>query len=146
MSPKAASSKQVRAAKSSMSSEHKQALAEGREQSRAVRRYLDALEANKPKRGRRRSASGIEARLATIESAVDSADPLTRVHLIQERMDLIDELAAMGETVDMGELEAAFVEAAYAYGERKGISYTAWRSAGVDANVLRQAGVPRTRS
>src|SRR5689334_9539098 len=37
-----------------MSDEHKAALAEGRAQGRAVRLYLEALEANKPKRGRKR--------------------------------------------------------------------------------------------
>ena len=35
-----------------MSEEHKAALAEGREQGRVVRRYLEALESQRPKRGR----------------------------------------------------------------------------------------------
>ena len=35
---------------SSMSAEHKRALAQGREQSRVVRNYLEALEQNRPKR------------------------------------------------------------------------------------------------
>ena len=38
---------------------------------------------------------------------------------------------------------AAFVQAARPYGERKGISYAAWREAGVDAAVLKRAGVRR---
>jgi hypothetical protein len=42
-------------------------------------------------------------------------------------------------------LEEGFIEAAKSYGERKGITYAAWRAAGVDANVLRKAGIPRTR-
>ncbi|MDQ1502388.1 MAG: hypothetical protein QOD57_115, partial [Actinomycetota bacterium] len=37
-----------------MSDEHKQALAEGRDQGRGVRLYLEALEKNRPKRGRKR--------------------------------------------------------------------------------------------
>ncbi|HET7523518.1 MAG TPA: hypothetical protein VFJ79_05170 [Acidimicrobiales bacterium] len=74
-----------------------------------------------------------------------AADPLTRVHLVQERMNLEAELAHKGETVDLESLEKGFVKAARTYGERKGITYAAWRSAGVDANVLRRAGIPRTR-
>ena len=36
-----------------MSEAHKAALSEGRAQGRAVRRYLEALDAHKPKRGRK---------------------------------------------------------------------------------------------
>jgi hypothetical protein len=128
-----------------MSAEHKQALAVGREESRAVRRYLEALEAHKPKRGRKRTSEGIEARLRQIEEKLPTADPLTKVHLVQERINLESELANKEETVDLGALEKDFIAAAKGYGERKGISYAAWRAAGVDANVLRKAGVPRSR-
>jgi hypothetical protein len=71
-----------------MSDEHKAALAEGRDQGRAVRRYLEALEANKPRRGRKRSPESVKKRLATIETEIATADPLRRVHLVQERSDL----------------------------------------------------------
>ncbi len=129
-----------------MSAEHKQALAIGREESRAVRRYLEALEAHKPKRGRKRTAEGIEARLRQIEGRLLSADPLTRVHLVQERINLETELASKEEAVDFKSFEDDFVGAAKAYGERKGLSYAAWRAAGVDPTVLRKAGIARTRS
>jgi predicted DNA-binding protein len=144
MSPKVAA-KQSKAAKPAMSAEHKAALAVGREESRAVRRYLEALEAHKPKRGRKRTAEGIEARLEQIEDRLAAADPLTRVHLVQERINLQNELANKEEAVDLDALEDEFVASARGYGERKGITYAAWRAAGVDANVLRRAGVPRTR-
>jgi hypothetical protein len=138
-------SKATKSAKSAMSIEHKQALAQGREESRAVRRYLEAVDAHKPKRGRKRTSQGIEARLRQIEEKLPSADPLTRVHLVQERMNLQNELATKEEAVDLGALEKDFVSAAKGYGERKGITYAAWRAAGVDANVLRKAGIARTR-
>lgn len=127
-----------------MTNQHKEALALGREQGRAVRRYLEALELHKPKRGRKRTAEGIERQLATIEEKLPAADPLTRVQLIQQRMDLQRELAAKGETIDLAAVEADFVDAAKGYGERKGISYAAWREAGVDAAVLRKAGISRS--
>ena len=128
-----------------MSDEHKHALAVGREESRAVRRYLEALEAHKPKRGRKRTTESIQSRLRQIDDRVNGADPLTRVHLVQERLNLETELANKEEAVDLKALEEGFVEAAKSYGERKGITYAAWRAAGVDANVLRRAGIPRTR-
>jgi hypothetical protein len=128
-----------------MSAGHKEALAAGRDESRAVRRYLEALHAHKPKRGRKRTSESIQARLDQIERRLANADPLTRVHLVQERMNLQSELAAKGDTVDLAALEQAFVQAARGYGERKHLTYSAWRAAGVDAAVLRRAGIPRTR-
>jgi hypothetical protein len=127
----------------SMSDEHKAALAEGREQGRAVRRYLEALESTKPRRGRKRTPESIHKRLAAIEEQLGSADPLNRVHLVQERIDLEQELAAGTNGVDLEGLEAEFVAAAAAYGQRKGISYDAWRAAGVEPRVLRAAGIGR---
>jgi hypothetical protein len=130
-------------AKTTMSPSHKEALALGREQGRAVRRYLEALEAHRPKRGRKRTPESIQKQLGAIEARLGSADPLTRVQLIQERMNLQNELATKQTTVDMTALESGFVKAAKAYGERKGISYAAWREAGVDPAVLKKAGISR---
>ena len=126
-----------------MSDTHKAALAEGREQGRAVRRYLEAIEAHKPKRGRKRTTESMERRLATIEDQLTNADPLTRLHLVQERMDLQRELSTSDNGVDLQELEDAFVAAAEPYGRRKGVTYSAWREAGVDPSVLRKAGIRR---
>jgi hypothetical protein len=130
--------------KRTMTDDHKAALAAGRTEGRAVRRYLEALEAHKPKRGRKRTPESIEKRLAAIESQLDAADPLSRVNLIQERMDLSNELEGMQQKVDLTELEQEFVKAALGYSERRGISYAAWREAGVSAAVLTQAGITRS--
>ena len=132
-------------ARTPMSAAHKQALAEGREQGRAVRRYLEALEAHKPKRGRKRTPDSIQKRLAAIDEKLAGADALTKLQLRQERIDLEVELETMGEKVDLSDLEAAFVEAAAGYGARKGISYEVWRASGVSADVLRRAGIARGR-
>src|SRR5437764_6727342 len=105
--------------RSPMSDSHKAALAEGREQGRAVRRYLEALESHRPKRGRKRTPESIAKRLAAIEERLPTADPLSRLHLLQERMDLEYELVGTeGDGADLDALEAAFVEVASAYGER----------------------------
>ncbi|MEX1177422.1 MAG: hypothetical protein WEB09_03080, partial [Nitriliruptor sp.] len=129
-----------------MSDEHKAALAEGRAQGRAVREYLAAIEADR-KPGRKVDPSTLERRIADAQSSIDSEpDPAKRVELIQKRLDLEAKLADVQDDVDLESLEAAFVEAAGPYSERKGITYTAWREAGVPAAVLKRAGVKRTRS
>src|SRR6266542_2951661 len=92
-------------ARTPMSDSHKAALAEGREQGRAVRRYLEALEAHKPRRGRKRTPESIGRRLEAIDELLEAVDPLGRVQLIQERMDLQNELAAMDDTLDLAGLE-----------------------------------------
>ncbi len=128
-----------------MSAEHKAALAEGRVQGRAVRVYLEALAASRPKRGRKRTRETVAKRLDRIEAELPDASAVQRLQLVQERMDLEQELASDGETVDLSELEAAFVDAAKGYSERKGISYAAWREAGVSATTLKAAGISRGR-
>jgi hypothetical protein len=130
----------------SMSDEHKAALAEGRDQGRVVRRYLEALESNRPKRGRKRTQETIAKRLAAIDEQLASADALSKLHLVQERMDLGTELsAASGDGAELDELEAAFVEVAAAYGRRKSLTYEAWRSIGVEPRVLKAAGIGRNQ-
>lgn len=126
-----------------MSDEHKAALAEGRNQGRAVRKYLEALELNRPKRGRRRTPESIRKRLDAIESEMADANPVKRLQLVQERLDLTAELDAGDETVDMEALEKDFVAAAKPYSERKGITYAAWREMGVPAATLKAAGISR---
>jgi hypothetical protein len=126
-----------------VTAEHKAAMAVGRSEGRSVRQYLEALEMNRPKRGRKRTSEGIHARLAAIEVELEGADPLSRVNLVQERMDLKAELANMGTAVDISALESEFVSAAKSYSERRGISYAAWREIGVDPAILKKAGITR---
>ncbi|MEQ1788478.1 MAG: hypothetical protein ABL966_15605 [Acidimicrobiales bacterium] len=127
-----------------MSDEHKAALAEGRNQGRSVRRYLEALDAHRPKRGRKRTPDSMQKRLNRIDVELATADPLKRLQLIQERLDLKSELGAAVEKVDLSGLEKEFVAAAAAYSARKGISYAAWRELGVEPAVLKRAGISRS--
>lgn len=127
-----------------MSDSHKAALAQGRAQGRAVRIYLEALESAKPKRGRKRTKESVAKRLDQVEAQLANADPVKRLQLSQERLDLQAELAAEEETVDLAGIEAEFIAAAKEYGDRKGISYAAWREIGVPAATLKAAGITRT--
>jgi uncharacterized protein YicC (UPF0701 family) len=129
-----------------MTAEHKKALAEGRAEGRAVKAYLDALEQQRPRRGRRRTPDSIKKRLAAIEKSLPNASSLQRLQLVQERRDLEAELAGMDTKVDLAKLEAEFVKVAKAYSQRKGIEYASWRELGVAADVLRRAGIGRGAS
>jgi hypothetical protein len=132
-------------ARRKMSDEHKAALAKGREQGRAVREYLAALEQER-KPGRRVDRGTVEKRIHEVQARIDEEpDPAKRVELIQRRLDLEQQLVDLQDEVDLDELEKGFVAAAAEYSERKGISYTAWREAGVPASVLKEAGIRRTR-
>ncbi|MDZ7674635.1 MAG: hypothetical protein U5K30_06170 [Acidimicrobiales bacterium] len=133
----------VMAAKHGMTEEHKAALAEGRRQGKAVRDYLEALEQHKPKRGRKRTPESIRTQLAKIDQTIDDADPVKKLQLIQDRMDLETELEKIENKPDLTALENDFVDAAKPYSERKGISYAAWRELGVEAAVLKRAGITR---
>jgi hypothetical protein len=126
-----------------VSDQHKAAMAEGRTQSRAIAAYLEALETHKPKRGRKRTAESIGKRLEVIDKQLETANPIKRLSLIQERLDLLREKETMGASVDLSAFEDDFVGSAKGYSERKGISYAAWRELGVPPAVLKRAGISR---
>ena len=128
-----------------MSPEHKAALAKGREQGRAVREYLAALSEEK-KPGRKLDADTLKQRIAETQEQIDAEpDHAKRVDLIQKRLDYEARLADVGDEVDLEALEKEFVKVAKEYSERKSITYSAWREAGVPAAALKEAGIPRTR-
>jgi hypothetical protein len=129
--------------KGSVTEEHKAAMAQGRVEGRAIAAYLEALEQHRPKRGRKRTAESIDKQLAEIDDKLASANAITRLTLVQQRLDLQRERETIGTTVDLSALEDAFVGAAKGYSQRKGISYAAWREIGVPADVLKRAGISR---
>lgn len=126
-----------------VTAEHKAAMAAGRVEGKIVRDYLEALRANKPKRGRRRTADSIKAQLTAIESKLADADPVSELKLISERMHLEAELTDVGGSVDVDALEREFLKVAKNYGTRNRITYAAWREVGVSAATLGAAGISR---
>ena len=124
-----------------MDAAHKKKLAQGRKDARAVKAYLEFLETNKPKRGRRRTEESIAKRLVAIDDELATATALKKLNLIQERMDLQAELDGLKNEVSGDEQRAAFIEAAARYAKSKGITRTAFRQLGVDAQTLSEAGV-----
>ena len=141
VSARKATKKAATPKKSPMSKSHKAALAQGRVEGRIIRNYLDVVEANKPKRGRKRTIESITRRLANIKKEFAVADTVTRLRLTQERMDLERELKVKKANADISKLESQFVKVAKAYADRNGITYTAWREIGVNPAVLKRAGI-----
>lgn len=134
-----------RGPKGPLTDEHKAALARGRSEGRTVREYLEALRSTKSGPGRKRTPESVARRLAAVEKELLSADPLQELKLAQERIDLQNELEAFGAKVDLAGLEQAFVQVAKGYSERTGVSYAAWRAVGVEASVLKAAGISRAK-
>lgn len=129
--------------KSTMSSAHKKALANGRTEGRIIREYLEMVEVTKPKRGRRRTPDSITQRLSVIASELRSSDPVTKVRLIQERLNLRAELASMKSKAEMALAEKRFIQVAKSFSQRNDITYDAWREFGVTPAVLKKAGIER---
>ena len=127
-----------------MSDEHKAALAQGRKEGRAVKQYLKMVGSRRP--GRPVTKESLVKRISVLTEKIDSEeDPLKKLELIQSRIDAEDQMAELADTVDAASVEKEFIELAKSYSERKGITYSAWREAGVSAQTLREAGIPRTR-
>lgn len=113
------------------------------DQERIVRRYLSAVEGARPGRGTKRPGDAIGNRITKVDELLVSADPLTRVHLTQERIELHAEYVrvANGSSGDPAQYERDFIRVARSYGDRNGITYAAWRQVGVDTAVLERAGI-----
>ena len=133
--------KKMAAKKSSMTNAHKQALANGRAEGRIIREYLEIVEATKPRRGRKRTPESITKRLSVINSEMKTADPVTKVRLIQERLNLRSELAGMKSKTEVAAAEQKFVKVAKKFSDRNDITFDAWREVGVSPGVLKKAGI-----
>lgn len=128
-----------------MTEEQQVALAQGRRESKAIKSYLEAITVPK-RRGRPVTPELLEARIAALDDKVlAERDPLARVDLYQARIDAQAALDSMTATIDLDALEVGFIACAASYSERKGITWPAWREAGVSSAVLTAAGVRRTR-
>jgi uncharacterized Ntn-hydrolase superfamily protein len=134
-----------KSAKRTMSADHKAKLAQGRNESRIVSKYLDALAAGKGKRGRKRTPESINIQIARIDKALAAASPIQKLELTQKRYDLVSEHTRLTSRVDLTSVEKDFVKVAKSFANRNGISYNAFRELGVSAEVLKRCGISRAR-
>jgi len=135
-----------RPAKRTMTADHKAKLAQGRNEARIVSKYLDALAAGKGKRGRKRTPESISMVIVRIDKEMASAAPIRRLELTQKRTDLVAERQRLLSRVDLSSLEKDFTKIAKSYAARNAIGYGAFRELGVPAEVLKRAGVSRSRA
>lgn len=127
--------------KKKMSDERKAALAKGREQGRAVREYLAALD--EKRQGRQVDPDKLAEKIAHARDLIEGEpDPAKRVEHIQKRLDLEAQQAEASGRVDLEALKQEFISAAKEFSERKGITYNAWREAGVPSPPSRQPASP----
>lgn len=126
-----------------MSEAHKEALALGRVEARALKAYLSAIEGRKP--GRPVTPESLKKRIAALTEKIDAAtDPLRIVEYRQVRLDAEKALEQAQSVAAIDDLEDGFVKHAASYSSRKGITYAAWRESGVPAAVLQRAGIGRS--
>ncbi|MBV8949960.1 MAG: hypothetical protein JOZ99_03730 [Actinobacteria bacterium] len=138
---RAGASKSAGTGRFTMTQSHKDALARGREASRHVRAYLEALEQHRPRRGRQRSPESIRRQLAELDAELGKAGAMRKLELIARRMQLEGELSAKNAKVDLATLRRNFIKHAPQYARSKGIPAQAFREAGVPAADLREAGL-----
>jgi hypothetical protein len=125
-----------------MSAEHKEALAQGRREASAIKKYLGALGRRRP--GRPVTPESLKKRVADLSGRLSGeANALRAVEIRQQILDAEKALAEADTAASVDQLEKGFVQYAASYSDRKGISYAAWRQSGVPAQVLKKAGVRR---
>jgi len=129
-----------------MTDDHKAKLAQGRNESRVVSRYLEAINAGKGKRGRKRTPDSVSMQISKIDRELPDASAIVKLELTQRRLDLVIELERLSVQVGLRGVEKDFVKIAKSYADRTGISYSAFRTLGVPADVLKKAGISRSRA
>lgn len=109
---------------------------------RYVSEYLNSL-TNGSQRPAEHRYRNPEAQLESIDHALAHGDltPVERLELVQKRMDIQNYL---DNNVEDPSLEENFLKVAKSFGDRKGITYAAWREMGVPASLLKAAGIDRT--
>jgi hypothetical protein len=114
--------------------------------SATVNRYLAAV-TTPGQRGRPISQATLTRRLVDARARLKTEVGVNKVLAAQDVRDLQAKLAQSSTTnaVDVKSLEAAFVKIAKQFSENRGVTYGAWRDAGVSAEVLKRAGIARTR-
>ena len=114
-----------------------------RKENKIVEAYLIEVErkAGQPKG---KSPQQLRQELTSLSTLLKTVEGIEKLEILQQRENLYAEMR-MAEEGALDSMEAAFIEVANSYGERKGISYSTWREFGVPKGILEQAGIKRTR-
>jgi hypothetical protein len=126
-----------------MTAAHKKAIANGRAENAVVEEYLGVLHRPKP-RGRRPDVNALNRRRQKVRQALRQASGIERVLLAQEEIDLTSRIETYGAGGgSLTDAERAFTKVAASFSRRRGISYAAWRAAGVSPATLAKAGIKK---
>jgi len=115
-------------------------MALGRQESAAVRRYLQDISAQ-----RTVDKGALRKRITLIDQVIPTGDDDLDNRLRRQKNVLQAELRE-AEALDLETLEADFVKAVRGYSERKGVSYRSWRNFGVPPHVLAAGGIRAERA
>lgn len=127
-----------------LTAERKRALAQGRTNAAIVRRYLNAI--HELGRSRRPSIEELKTKLDALKDRIaDETDRVGALILVQERIDLERKIAASDDEPSLESLERDFIVVGAEFAKKRNISYSAYRELGVEARVLKEAGIRRTR-
>lgn len=124
---------------------HKQALFDAKSESQKISHYLRALENRKKGRGPRKNPDVLERRIASLQVYVKEATGLRRLQAVQRIRNMQREQSELADAGNFGKFEADFIASAKSYSEKNGIDYGSWREVGVDAAVLKKAGIAVAR-
>lgn len=125
-------------------------LMSGRQRARLdtsnVRKYLETLDKPKVTAGKL-TPEYIDRKIPELEEllARPDLDVIERLKSTQLLKDLLAKQAKLRERGDAEAVEAAFIECAARWSEREGISWSAWRSMKIPAEVLKRADIAETR-
>ncbi|MER3522178.1 MAG: hypothetical protein C4317_08440 [Acidimicrobiia bacterium] len=127
-----------------LTEKEKAAIKKGREETEAVKAYLDSLGT---RQGRRVDPKALERKLAKAKQELSAArNSLRRVELTEKVLQLEKAVQEARKSGGDGEdFEKKFIQYAASFAKRKGISYKAFRQMGVPPSVLAKAGIKRTR-
>jgi hypothetical protein len=128
-----------------MSTQHKAAMAVGRNESSIVKRYLDRVGAPK-QRGRKVPREELVRRLNDANERVKRASGIDKLKASKEVRELTARLATGAQVRDEPQLEKDFMKVAKGYAERNNFTYGDFRTAGVPSDVLAKAGIKRART
>lgn len=120
-----------------LSAAEREAIIEAKRQSQQISHYLRSLTGP-----RTIDPEVLAEKIVQAKELVGSTTGLKRLAAVQRQRDLERMKGGTGQS----QYEGEFIKYAKTYGEKNGIDYGSWRAVGVDAAVLKKAGISRTNA
>jgi hypothetical protein len=121
----------------------KAAVLDAKTEAQRISQYLRALQLKKTKMGPKAKPEVLARRVSKARDAAAMRTGIRQLEAVQRLRNLERKQADPSMNGNFEKLETNFIETAKGFGERKGIDYGTWRAVGVDAAVLKKAGITR---